>query len=80
VKLGVLFSGGKDSIYACRACYEKNEVACLITLISENPDSYMFHTPNVRHTDKQAEAIGIPLLPWPTQGIKEEELGDLRLH
>ena len=57
---------------------EKNEVACLITLISENPDSYMFHTPNVRHTDKQAEAIGIPLLPWPTQGIKEEELGDLR--
>ena len=64
-------------MHVCRAM-EKNEVACLITLISENPDSYMFHTPNVRHTDKQAEAIGIPLLPWPTQGIKEEELGDLQ--
>jgi ABC transporter with metal-binding/Fe-S-binding domain ATP-binding protein len=78
VKLGVLFSGGKDSVYACRRAMEKNETACLITLISENPDSYMFHTPNVRYTDKQAEAIGIPMLSWPTQGVKEEELGDLQ--
>jgi diphthine-ammonia ligase len=78
VKLGVLFSGGKDSIYACSRAMEKNEVACLITLISENPDSYMFHTPNVRHTDKQAEALGIPMLSWPTQGVKEEELDDLQ--
>lgn len=77
MKLGVLFSGGKDSVFACRRAMERNEVACLITLVSENPDSYMFHTPNIRHTGLQAKAMGIPLLTWPTQGIKEEELSDL---
>ena len=76
-KLGVLFSGGKDSVFACRLAMEKNQVACLITLVSENPDSYMFHTPNIRHTDLQAKAMGIPQLTWPTRGIKEEELAEL---
>jgi diphthine-ammonia ligase len=77
MKLGVLFSGGKDSVYACRRAMEKNEVACLITLVSENPDSYMFHTPNIRHSEIQAEALGIPQLCWPTRGEKEAELADL---
>ncbi len=77
MKLGVLFSGGKDSVFACRRAMEKNEITCLITLISENEDSYMFHTPNICRTDLQAEAIGLPLLCWPTRGEKEEELQDL---
>ncbi len=77
MKLGVLFSGGKDSVFACRRAMEKNQVACLITMVSKNPDSYMFHTPNVRRTDLQAKAMGIPLLTWPTCGIKETELADL---
>ncbi len=77
MKLGVLFSGGKDSVFACCRAMEKNEVACLITLVSDNPDSYMFHTPNIARTDLQAKAMGIPLLTWPTHGIKEEELMDL---
>ena len=77
MKLGVLFSGGKDSVFACWRAREKNEIACLITLVSENPDSYMFHTPNIRCTDLQAEAMGFPLLSWPTHGVKEEELEDL---
>lgn len=78
MKLGVLFSGGKDSVFACWRAMGKNEVACLITLFSENPDSYMFHTPNISRTGLQAEAMGIPLLTWKTHGIKEEELSDLR--
>jgi ABC transporter with metal-binding/Fe-S-binding domain ATP-binding protein len=77
MKLGVLFSGGKDSVFACRRAMEKNQVACLITLVSENPDSYMFHTPNIRRTGLQAKALAIPLLTWPTHGVKEEELEDL---
>jgi ABC transporter with metal-binding/Fe-S-binding domain ATP-binding protein len=77
MKLGVLFSGGKDSVFACWRSMGKNEVACLITLVSENPDSYMFHTPNIDCTGMQAEATGIPLLTWQTHGIKEEELSDL---
>ncbi|MCJ7445374.1 MAG: diphthine--ammonia ligase [Methanotrichaceae archaeon] len=78
MKLGVLFSGGKDSVFACYRAMEKNQVVCLITMISENPDSYMFHTPNIRQTNLQAEAIGIPLIPWSTLGEKEKELVDLR--
>ncbi len=77
MKLGVLFSGGKDSVFACRRAMEKNQVACLITLVSENPDSYMFHTPNIRRTGLQAKALDIPLLTWPTEGVKEGELEDL---
>jgi diphthine-ammonia ligase len=74
----VLFSGGKDSTFACYRAMEKNTVACLITLISENEDSYMFHTPNIRRTGLQAEAMGFSLLSWPTEGQKEEELEDLK--
>jgi len=38
----------------------------------------MFHTPNIRWTILQAQAMGIPLLSWPTKGQKEEELEDLK--
>ena len=78
VLLGVLFSGGKDSVFACYRAMEKNAVGCLISLFSENEDSYMFHTPNIGFVSMQAEAMGIPLLSWPTRGEKEEELADLR--
>ena len=77
MKLGVLFSGGKDSVFACWRAQEKNTVSCLITLLSENPDSYMFHTPNIRHAFLQAEAMNIPQFCQITRGIKEEELTDL---
>ncbi len=77
MKLGVLFSGGKDSVFACWRAREKNDIACLITLVSENVDSYMFHTPNIRCTHLQAEAMGLAQLFWPTCGVKEEELEDL---
>jgi len=78
VNLGVLFSGGKDSVFACFRAMEKNRVVCLITLVSDNIDSYMFHTPNIHWTILQAQAMGIPLLSWPTKGQKEEELQDLK--
>ncbi|MBN2051934.1 TIGR00289 family protein [Candidatus Woesearchaeota archaeon] len=84
MKLGVLFSGGKDSTFAMyKAMEEKgneqnNEVACLITLISKNSDSYMFHTPNISLTKLQAEAIGLPFIEQKTLGEKEKELFDLK--
>lgn len=74
----MLFSGGKDSVFACCRAMEKNTVACLITLISENQESYMFHTPNIRYTALLAEAMCLPLLSWKTKGLKEEELDDLK--
>ncbi len=75
--LGVLFSGGKDSVYACRRAMETDSVACLITMVSANPDSYMFHTPNIAWAGLIAEAVGVPQLNWPTAGEEEAELSDL---
>jgi ABC transporter with metal-binding/Fe-S-binding domain ATP-binding protein len=56
---------------------DKVEVACLITVVSENKESYMFHTPNIDITALQAEALGLPLVSVVTEGKKEEELVDL---
>jgi len=77
MKLGVLFSGGKDSTLALHLAAEKEEVTCLITLVSKNPESYMFHTPNIKITSLQANALGLPLVSVETEGRKEEELVDL---
>ncbi len=78
MKLGVLFSGGKDSTFALHMAAEKEEIACLITLISKNEESYMFHTPNIGITELQAESMGFPILQRITEGKKEDELADLK--
>jgi diphthine-ammonia ligase len=75
--LGVLFSGGKDSNLALHLASEKETVACLITVVSKNKESYMFHTPNIDVTALQAQALGLPLVSVVTEGKKEEELTDL---
>ncbi len=78
MKCGILFSGGKDSVYATYLAKKyENEITCLITIISENPDSYMFHTPSISKVKKQAEVMNIPLIIQKTKGEKEEELKDL---
>jgi diphthine-ammonia ligase len=78
MKLGVLFSGGKDSTLALHKAAEKEEAACLITLLSQNKESFMFHTPNIDLTALQAEALGLPLIQKVTKGESEEELKDLK--
>ncbi len=78
MRFGVLFSGGKDSTLALMKAVEKGQVVCLISLISKNPASYMFHTPNIGLTRLQAKAIGLPLIQCLTEGKKEEELEDLK--
>ena len=77
MKLGVLFSGGKDSTLALHKAAEKEQISCLITIRSSNPESYMFHTPNIDITLLQAEALNLPLITKITEGKKEEELVDL---
>lgn len=78
MKCAVLFSGGKDSTYAAWLAKKKgHKLACLITLHSENPESYMFHTPSISKTEKQAKVMDLPLIVKSTKGIKEEELKDL---
>lgn len=77
IRTAVLFSGGKDSGLALKYALEYTEVKCLITIVSENDESYMFHVPNIKWTGKQAEAIGLPLIVQKTKGKKEYELKDL---
>ena len=78
MKIGALFSSGKDSSYALYLMQRQNhEIKCLITIKSKNPDSYMFHTPNIDMVGLQAESMGIPLVEQTTDGKKEHELKDL---
>jgi diphthine-ammonia ligase len=72
-----LWSGGKDSTYAAWLASRKDELACLVTLFPKSSMSYMFHYPNLQWTQLQAEAMGVPQLTATTEGVKEEELGDL---
>lgn len=78
MKLAVLFSGGKDSCYAAfLAKKQKYELTCLISIISKNPESFMFHTPTIKMTEKQAEVMNLPIIKQETTGQKEKELIDL---
>lgn len=78
MRLGALFSGGKDSTFATYiATIFGWDVVCLITLKAKNKESYMFHTPNIDVTSVQAEAMCLPLIVQETSGEKEEELADL---
>ena len=78
MKLGVLFSGGKDSTLAAWiARREGYELACVISIDSKNKDSFMFHTPSISRTKRQAEAMNLPIVVVNTNGEKEDELADL---
>jgi len=77
MRLGVLFSGGKDSTLALHYAAEKEEAVCLITIISKNKESFMYHTPNIEISALQAEALGLPQITKTTQGEKEKELSEL---
>ncbi len=79
MRLAVLTSGGKDSLFAAFIMHSQGfELSCLITLYPERADSYMFHYPNVRFVEYQAKAMGIPLLTKTTSGEKEKEVDDLK--
>lgn len=79
MKVAALFSGGKDSIYSIYIAQQYGwDVTKLVTIVSENKDSWMYHTLNIHLTEKQAESTGIPLVKKSTRGEKEEELDDLK--
>jgi len=78
MKLGILFSGGKDSCHAMYKTSSEHDVVCLLSIFSENPESYMFHVPNIEWTKLQAKAIDVPILIKSTKGEKEGELEDLK--
>lgn len=83
IKLGCLFSSGKDSAYALWLMQKAGyPVECLISIRSRNQDSFMSRTPAVELVALQAEAIGLPLVTvtvtQETEGEKDKELENLR--
>ena len=78
MKIGALFTGGKDSTYSAFLASKENQLVCLMNMYSENKDSYMFHTVGDKLLEMQADSISVPLERHKTKGIKEEELSDLR--
>ena len=78
MRLAALVSGGKDSILSARLAEKMgHEVPCLVTMRSENLDSYMFHTVNIDATRLQAEAWDKRWVEARTAGEKEKEIEDL---
>lgn len=77
--LGSLFSGGKDSGLALWMMMKRGyPVRCLITVVSKNPESYMFHVPMIDRVPEIAEKSRLPLIMTETTGEKEKELADLK--
>ncbi len=79
MRVVVLFSGGKDSTYALHYAQQQGfEVVCLLNVVSRNRESYMYHTLNSDRVPEQARAIGVRLYQLKTEGVKEEEVEDLK--
>ncbi|MBI3190265.1 diphthine--ammonia ligase [archaeon] len=77
--LSALVSGGKDSVYAMYLAMKSgHEIKNIISVMSENAESYMFHTHNIDLVKEQANLMGIPIVEKHTKGVKEEELDDLK--
>ena len=73
------WSGGKDSCLALWLMQKKGfEVKCLVSVIPSNPDSHMYHQPNLEILMMQSKALEIPLVFERTLGKKEEELYALK--
>jgi ABC transporter with metal-binding/Fe-S-binding domain ATP-binding protein len=63
IRAAVLFSGGKDSVYATYIAQQQHfEVVGTITIVPSASDSYMFHVPNARFASTISSAMGIPNL------------------
>jgi len=59
MRVAILFSGGKDSVYAASWAISQGFE---VTLLTVRPPEYsmMFHHPNIDATKLQAEALGLP--------------------
>lgn len=75
--VGALFSGGKDSCLAIHK-YNLENIDCLLSIYPENPDSWMFHKPDLKLLKKQAEMLGKKLIIVRSKGEEKKELEDLK--
>jgi len=63
MKLGSLFSGGKDSTFAIYLAQKQgHEVVCLLSIFTKSEESHLLHYPNLQWTKLQSESMNIPQL------------------
>jgi len=73
LKLGSLFSGGKDSTFAIyKAKSEGHDISCLVTVFPKSEESHLLHHPNIGLTVLQAKAMNIPQI---TVGLDSDDPG-----
>ncbi len=74
MKLGSLFSGGKDSTFAIHLAQKQgHEITCLLSIFTKSEESHLLHYPNVQWTKLQSESMNIPQL---TINSKSDETDD----
>ncbi len=74
MKLGSLFSGGKDSTYVIYLAQKQgHEVTCLLSIFTKSEESHLLHYPNLQWTKLQSESMNIPQL---TINSKSDETVD----
>ena len=63
MKLGVLFSGGKDSVYSIYLAKKMgHEIKCLLSIYPKSDESLLLHHPNLHWTTLQSKSLQIPQL------------------
>ncbi|MFA6214401.1 MAG: diphthine--ammonia ligase [Candidatus Micrarchaeia archaeon] len=72
MKVAVLFSGGKDSVFAAFCMQQQGHDVSLLT-ISPAEYSMMFHHPNVKWCAEQARQMGMPIKFVEAEGEREED-------
>ncbi|MFW6038521.1 MAG: diphthine--ammonia ligase [Candidatus Saliniplasma sp.] len=79
MKYAALFSGGKDSALALWKAQKAGlDVKYLVTVFPARDDSYMFHKPNLEFVPTLADSLDLNFIKVKTEGVKEEELTDLK--
>ena len=68
MNLTALFSGGKDSTYSTYLYFR--DISILLA-IEDEPDSMLFHTPNIGLTRKLAEGMGKEILYCRAEAVKD---------
>jgi diphthine-ammonia ligase len=69
MRLGCLFTGGKDSTYAIYETIRNgHDISCLLTLIPPSNESLLFHFPNVSIVPLLAKAMRLPHLSSSVSG------------
>lgn len=79
MNLASLFSGGKDSTFAMYLMEQQGHtVDYLVSIIPSNPDSWLFHTPNLHLLPLQARAMEKSLVSIESDGTEKGDLFALK--